>query len=107
MGEVTGHRPQISAAHEKIQKARAPTREVDTWACCVLGPILEATCFRPGPASVRSASCVSCDSHDTDGLIATVSAAIARPKWGGLAVSRLDGRGITLSRTLLPRIGFA
>jgi len=56
-----------------------------------------ATCSRPGPASTHSASSPSCEELKADGFAATVSAA-ATTQRGGMAVSRLEGRGFSLDR---------
>ena len=55
-----------------------------------LGPILKATCSRPGPASVPSASIDMLLPIHADGLVATVSAATARPmgRLGGFPTGR-------------------
>ena len=62
----------------------------------VSGRCCSASGSRPGPASARSARASPCEVTRTDGSPRVVLAA-AHPKWGGGAVSRLDGRGISLS----------
>jgi hypothetical protein len=54
-----------------------------------------ATCSRPGPASAHSTPGTSCEAPKADGFTATVSAA-ATTQRGGMAVSRLEGRGFSL-----------
>src|SRR5436189_3296624 len=55
--------------------------------------------FLPGPASVLSAERLCCHKQLDRRLIATVPPR-SLTQWGGLAVSRLDGRGVSLSRVL-------
>jgi hypothetical protein len=84
----------------KKQQAHEVTRDVTAWACCCLGPILLATCSLPGPASILSAEALFLRAASpTDGWSRQFP---PRPltQWGGLAVSRLDGRGFSLSRVL-------
>jgi hypothetical protein len=59
-------------------------------------------CSRPGPASVPSARGPSCDSPRTDGFVPRSSALLTQQ--GGVAVSRLDGCGISLRRVLGTRL---
>ena len=74
-----------NAVSHKNGKASEVARDATAEACSILGPILETTCSRPGPASVRSAR--GWRLH-TSGLAQTVardrSAASAHPTgWRG------------------------
>jgi hypothetical protein len=93
----------------KNQKAHEVTRDVTAWAGWVIlrpkasdDPSLVSDRFSwqvapgPGPASVLSARSLSCDALRTDGLAPTVLSA-SLTQQGGVAVSRLDGRGVSLS----------
>ena len=92
------------------QTAHEVTRDVTAWAGWVIptpvkasdDPSLVSDRFSwqvapgPGPASVLSARSLSCDALRTDGLAPTVLSA-SLTQQGGVAVSRLDGRGVSLS----------
>ena len=60
--------------------------------------MLLASCSRPGPASARSAPAAPCGYADTDGCPRLSSSRPLTQGWGGGAVSRLDGRGISRFR---------
>ena len=115
---TTNHPP------HKNQTAHEVTRDVTAWAYqfafrpapkhrsfCFptsgLGPMFSASSSRPGPASARSAwaRCLAAFAH-TDGFPQVVSCGRS-PNWGGEAVSRLDGRGISLSIAAPAPITFA
>src|SRR5690349_17669332 len=80
----------------KNQKAHEVSRELTAWACAGIGPILSASLLpawaRFGPLGMRAH--LTAPSYGR--LIATVP---PRPltQRGGSAVSRLDGRGISLA----------